>query len=75
MGKNNRLDIRVNEEFMNKIDELCRVYQCNRTQLIERLVFTEWSRSTSAGMEELQNLVQNINSVTTQMKEYVKAHE
>lgn len=75
MNKNNRFDIRVNDEFISKVNELCKVYGCNKTQLIERLVYTEWSRSTNAGMEELQKLMKNINSVTQQMKDFVKAND
>lgn len=55
-NKTDRLTIRCSQEFNEKLTALADLWHINRTQVLERLVYAEWLKSTEMGHEKIKEL-------------------
>lgn len=74
MPKTKYLTVRINDDIEMQLKELCKTWKLNKTQVIERLIYGEYIRSTEMGKENIQEVLStltNLNEKLQRMKENV----
>lgn len=75
MPKTKYLTVRINDDIEMQLNELCKTWQLNKTQVIERLIYGEYIRSTQMGKENIQEVLSsltNLNEKLQRLNENVK---
>ena len=68
MAKNKYLTIRVNDDIDMQLHELCTTWGLNKTQVIERLIYGEYVRSTQVGKEQIQSVLNDLKNLNDKLK-------
>lgn len=68
MNKASTLSIRVNEDFKKQLNELCKTWKMNKTQVIEKLVYAEYIRSTEVGKEQIQSVLADLTNLNEKLQ-------
>lgn len=75
MAKTKYLTVRINDDIEMQLNELCKTWQLNKTQVIERLIYGEYIRSTQMGKQNIQEVLSsltNLNEKLQRLNENVK---
>lgn len=68
MTKDRYLTIRITEDLSEQLNELCKTWKMNKTQVIERLIYGEYIRSTEMGKEQIQNVLSDLKNLNEKLQ-------
>lgn len=58
---------RLSDKTLEQLQELSDIYNIEITSLIERIVDTEWLKTTEIGQNKLKDINKNMQSMITQL--------
>lgn len=70
--KSEKITLRVSKEFVEKLEAICKIYKMNRTAMIERLVNTEYMKSTQEGQAQIMALVHEFENFGKTLENFGK---
>lgn len=68
MMKTKYLTVRINDDIEMQLKELCSTWHLNKTQVIERLIYGEYIRSTQVGKEQIQSVLNDLSNLNEKLK-------
>lgn len=67
--KTEALHVRLSEETMKQLDELCKTWGLRKTQCIERLIYGEYLKSTEIGQAKIEEVAKAFGIIQKQTEE------
>ena len=66
--KTEALNIRITEETLKQLNELCSIWNLTKTQCIERLIYAEFMKSTEIGKQRLEEVAKAFGIIQQQVE-------
>lgn len=67
-AKTETLTIRMTPEMKDQLNELCGTWGLTKTQVIERLVYGEWCKSTEIGKAKIKEAMETFGVLQKQIE-------
>ena len=69
MKRSENLNIRITPETRKQLDELADLWNIGITQVIDRLIYAEWCKSTKVGQQKIKEVMETLGTFQKQFED------
>lgn len=69
MKRTESLNIRITPDTRKQLDELAELWNITITQVVDRLIYAEWCKSTKVGQKKIKEVMETLGTFKRQFEE------